>query len=69
MLELPDGHPLLDDLYFHQALVAQHRNDKAGAYAALRTLQHRCPNTDLLANIRFLSDELAGRMEMGPFDD
>jgi hypothetical protein len=58
-VELPDNHVLLDDIYFHRALVAGYRGDSAVALRELRELRRRCPNTDLAAQVKSLAQELS----------
>lgn len=58
---LPDDHPLLDDIYFHRALAASQRDDKAGVFAALREIERRCPHTDLVADMKHLREDVPGR--------
>lgn len=57
--ELPDGHDLLDDIYFHRALVTLHRRDPAQARVELQELRRRAPYTDLLADIKYLEESLS----------
>lgn len=59
--ELPDDHPLLDDIYFHRALVENQRENKREALAALSELEKRCPHTDLVAEVARLRDDITGR--------
>lgn len=61
--ELRDDDPLLDDVYYHRALSAHHRNDTAGALAALQELERCCRNTDLVADVAYLRDLISGRTE------
>jgi hypothetical protein len=58
---LPDGHYLLDDVYWHRITTALDQHKKFLGLRLLQEVRRRCPNTDRAFSFRELENELMGK--------